>query len=176
MQCFLGCKWPGVISGVLGVLFLVTSASAENRPDHPYRYSDVDMPVSLAPGTVRTPEFSVVKHWYWIMIQVEKPLPFLPTVCMMGVTMGPLQSKDCDSDDPLLRTDWTVWDEGRLIASGSSTTEGSAAYTNKNIFKFLGGFMGQAGKKYVVEVKFTKDGTPLNAAHPHLIITKQGKE
>jgi hypothetical protein len=176
MKYFLRCKYRGVISEALIALFLITGASAGSRPDHPYRYSDVDMSVSLAPGTVRTPEFSVVKHWYWILIQVEKPLPFLQTVCMMGVTTGPLQARDCNEDDPLLRTDWTVWDEGRLIASGSSTTEGADAYTNKNIFKFLGGFMGQAGKKYVVEVKFTKDGTPLNAANPHLIITQQGKE
>jgi hypothetical protein len=30
--------------------------------------------------------------------------------------------------------------------------------------------MGESGKKYVVEVKFTKDGTPLNVANPHLIV------
>jgi hypothetical protein len=26
----------------------------------------------------------------------------------------------------------------------------------------------------VVEVKFTKDGTPLNVSNPHLIVVKQG--
>jgi hypothetical protein len=49
-------------------------------------------------------------------------------------------------------------------------------YTKDNIFKFLGKFLALSGKKYVVEVKFTKDGTPLNIANPHLIITKIGKE
>ena len=54
--------------------------------DHPYRYSVVDIPVSLAVGSVRTPEFSPPSSWYWIMVQVEKPLPFNQMQCMMGVT------------------------------------------------------------------------------------------
>ena len=166
----------GTLGGTLGALCLVAGASARSHKEHPYRYSILDMPVSLAAGTVRTPEFSVGGHGYWIMIQVEKPLPFMQMECMMGVTAGPLESKDCSSNDPLLRADWTVWDEGHLVASGSSTTQADAKYTNKYIFKFLGSFAGEAGKKYVMEVKFTKDGTPLNIANPHLIIVKIGDE
>jgi hypothetical protein len=67
----------GVLGGTLGVLFLAPVASARSHKDHPYRYSVLDMTVSLAVGTVRAPEFSVGGHWYWIMIQVEKPLPFM---------------------------------------------------------------------------------------------------
>ncbi len=143
---------------------------------HPYRYSVVDIPVSLAMGTVRTPEFSPPNHWYWIMVQVEKPFPLRQMECMTGTTAGPLESKDCTSDDPLLRADWTVLEDGQVVKSGSSTTQGDAKYTKENIFKFIGSFPALAGKKYVVEVKFTKDGTPLNVANPHLIIVKQGEE
>jgi hypothetical protein len=49
-------------------------------------------------------------------------------------------------------------------------------YTKENIFKFLGKFPALSGHKYVLEVKFTKDGTPLNVANPHLIVTKIGDE
>ncbi len=39
--------------------------------NHPYRYSVMDIPVSLAVGTVRTPEFSPRKtSWHWILLQV----------------------------------------------------------------------------------------------------------
>ncbi len=38
------------------------------------------------------------------------------------------------------------------------------------MYKFLGSFAAEADKKYVVEVKFTKDGTSLNVANPHLIV------
>jgi hypothetical protein len=111
------------------------------------------------------------------MVQVEKPLPFRQMQCMMGLASGPLESKDCSGDDPLLRADWTVLDGDNIVASGSSGTKDGGKYTDKYIFRFLGGgFMGDAGKKYVLKVKFTKDGTPLNVANPHLIVVKQGEE
>jgi len=166
-----------LIVGCFGcVLFLGTVASAKRRPDHPYRYSVLDTPVSLAIGTVLTPEFPVESKWYWIMVQVEKPLPFMEMVCMMGVTSGPFEQSHCRSDDPLLRADWTVWNDDHLVSSGSSTTEADGLFTNKYIFKFLGKFPGEAGKKYVVKVNFTGDGAPLNAANPHLIVVKIGDE
>ena len=166
----------GVIGGTLGGLFLAPGALAGGHPAHPYRYSVVDIPVSLAEGTIRTPEFSPATHWYWIMVQVEKPLPFNQMQCMMGVTANPFEAKNCTSDDPLLRADWDVLEDGQVMKSGSSTTHADDKYTKENIFKFIGSFPALAGKKYVVEVKFTKDGTPLNVANPHLIVVKQGEE
>jgi hypothetical protein len=144
--------------------------------DHPYRYSVVDIPVSLAVGTVRTPEFSPPSSWYWILVQVEIPLPSKQMECMMGVTASPFDSKDCTGDDPLLRADWAVLENGKTVSSGSSTTHADAKSTRDNIFKFLGKFPALDGKKYVLEVKFTKDGTPLNIANPRLIVTKIGDE
>jgi hypothetical protein len=94
---------------------------------------------------------------------------------MMGVTSGPLESKDCSSDDPLLRADWTVWDGEHMVDQGSSTTKADAKFS-QYIFKFLGKFRGESGRKYILKVKFTKDGTPLNVANPHLIVTKVGYE
>lgn len=93
----------------------------------------------------------------------------------MGVTAGSLKSKDCDSYDPLLRADWTVRDGEQIVDQGSSTTSADAKFENKYIYKFLGSFGGQAGKKYVVEVKFTWDGSSLNVANPHLIVIEHGK-
>ena len=110
------------------------------------------------------------------MVQVEKPLPFEQMMCMMGVTSSPLDLKSCTSEDPLLRADWTVWSEGQIVSSGLSTTEADAAFTKENIFKFLGKFPAEVGKKYLLEVKFTKDGRPLNVAKPHLIVIKIGEE
>jgi len=176
MKWLSGSRLVGTLCGTLCSLFLVPISSGGSHKEHPYRHSVVDMPVSLAVGTVRSPEFASATHWYWIMVQVEKPLPFQQMECMMGVTAGLLDSKDCSSDDPLLRTDWTVWNEGHLVSSGSSTTSAAAKFTKGNIFKFLGSFPALSGKKYVVEVKFTKDGTPLNVANPHLIVIKQGEE
>src|SRR5579864_457139 len=145
-------------------------ANAGNRKLHPYRRSEVDMPISLIRGTVQTPEFSVTSEWYDIIIQVEKPLPFVQMQCMMGVTSGPLDSKDCSSNDPLLQADWTVWDGERLARNGSIPDRCACAFEDKHIYKSLGSFAGEAGKKYIAQVRFTKDGTPLNVAKPHLIV------
>src|SRR5438105_14099761 len=144
--------------------------------DHPYRYSIVDIPVSLAVGTVRTPEFSPPSSWHWILVQVEKPLPTKQMACMMAVDDDAPQSwKDCPLGHRLLRADWTLWEDAKISSSGSSTTHADAKYTTDTIFKFLGKFPALSGKKYVLEVKFTKDGTPLNVANPHLIVTRIGE-
>ena len=171
----------GVLAGALGALAFTPGAVAKHRLDHPYRYSVVDMPVSLAVGTVQTPEFSVASHGYWIMVQVEVPLPIQQTQfrqmqCRMGVTSGGLDTKDCTSDDPLLRANWSVWDGEHIVDQGSSTTVGDGKMGDHHIFKFLGKFIGESGRKYILKVKFTKDGTPLNVANPHLIVTKIGDE
>jgi hypothetical protein len=177
MKCMLSGKWLQAISGIVCMFLFVPSECAGHHKEHPYRYSILDMPVSLALGTVRTPEFPVTSKWYWILIQVEKPLPFQQMECMMGVTMGgPLDLQECSSNDPLLRADWTVWNGSRKVSSGSSTTVADAKFTDKHIFKFLGKFPGETGKKYVLEVKFTKNGSPLDVANPHLIIVKIGEE
>lgn len=83
---------------------------APNPKKYPQKYAAVYMPISLAAGRVRTPEFPVKKHsqWYDIMLQVEKPLPFRRMECMVGATSGGLDKKDCERDDPIVRADWTV--------------------------------------------------------------------
>jgi hypothetical protein len=175
MKCTSGRKLIGFIGGVLGVLLLIPGVSAGSHKDFPEKNSDIYMPVSLAVGTVRTPEFSVGGQLYDIIVQVEKPLPFEQMECMMGVTSGPLESRYCSNNDPLLRADWTVWNNGHVVSSGSNASMADDKQTKKYIFKLLGSFAGEAGKKYVVEVRFTKDGTPLNVANPHLVVIQHRK-
>jgi hypothetical protein len=165
----------GVIAGTLGALLLVPGATSKSHPAHPYRYSVVDMPVSLAVGTVRTPEFAPPLHWYWIMLQVEKPPPFRDMQCMTGVKDGTNDFAEC-AKEPLIDADWKVLSDGQVVDHGSSSSSGDAKFTTNYIFKFLGSFSTLPGKKYVLEVNFTKDGTPLNVANPHLIVTEIGYE
>jgi hypothetical protein len=168
-------KLTGVIGGMLGVLFMMPSVSAGTHKDFPEKYSDIYMPVSLAVGTVRTPEFSAVSQWYDILVQVEKPLPFQQMTCMMGVVGGPLDLKYCRSDDPLLRADWTASDGEHVVDHGSIPDRCACKFEKKYMYKLLGSFSAEAGKKYTVEVRFTKDGTLLNVANPHLIVIQHKK-
>jgi hypothetical protein len=127
------------------------------------------LPVSLAIGTVRTPEFPVKHEAYFIVLQAEPRLPFDDMRCMMGLKDGTLHYKDCKKE-PLVQADWAVRDDSHIIDHGSSSGFGAAEFTSKYLFKFLGQFMGESGKSYVVEMKFTKDGTPLEVTNPHLIV------
>lgn len=139
---------------------------------YPQKYAAVYMPISLAAGGVRTPEFPVKKHsqWYDIMLQVEKPLPFRRMKCMVGANSDGLDKKDCEKDDPIVRADWTVWENGRIVEWGSMRDCCGSIFTKENIYKQVGSFPLEAGKDYVVQVHFTKDGSPLNVANPHLIV------
>ena len=129
-----------------------------NPKKYPQKYAAVYMPISLAAGRVRTPEFPVKKQsqWYDIMLQFEKPLPFGRMVCMVGVTSGPIDKKDCDNDDPIVRADWTVWEDGRIVEWGSIPDNCGCIFTNGNILKQVGSFAIEAGKNYVVQVHFTR--------------------
>jgi len=175
IKAMSGMKLASWASAILIILFLVPHAAVGARKAHPYRYSDVDIPVSLEVATVKTPEFPAAGQWYDIVIQVEKPLPFNQMRCMMGVTSGPLDSQACSRNDPLLQADWTVREGENIVDHGSIPGRCSCEFTDKYIFKFLGSFFGDVGKKYVVEVKFTKDGTPLKLANPHLIVIEHNK-
>jgi hypothetical protein len=175
MKWISGAKRLGAISGMLGVLLMVPSVSAGSHKGFPEKYSDIYMPVSLAVGTVRTPEFPAIFEVYDIIIQADRSLPVSQMMCMMGATSNPFELKGCSSDDPLLRADWTVCNDGHIVAHGSSARSGGSSIAKDQIWKFIGSFAGEAGKKYVVEVKFTKDGTPLNAANPRLIVIQHKK-
>lgn len=157
------------------MLLMASTVSAGSHKDFPEKYSDIYMPVSLAIGTVRTPEFPVTDEGYDIIIQAERSLPISQLICMMAATENPYESSDCTGNNPLLQADWTVWDGEHVVAQGSSSGSSGRAIAKDRIWKSLGGFGGKAGKKYVVEVKFTKDGTPLNVANPHLIVIRHKK-
>lgn len=128
------------------------------------------MPVSLAVGRVRTPEFLVTKsQWYDIVLQVEYAFPPVRMRCMTGATLGPLDVSHCNPDERVLRADWTVWENGHIVDWGSIPDVDGGAFAD-SIFIQVGGFGVEAGKKYVVQLHFTSDGRALNVSNPHLIV------
>lgn len=149
----------------------VAPFAVPNPKKYPQMYAAVYMPISLAAGRVRTPEFSVVKpQWYDLVLQVERPLPPLRMRCMTGATLGPLDAKDCGKNERVLRADWTLWEDGHIVYWGSIPDEDGGAWDAESIFIQVGSFGLAAGKKYIVQMHFTKDGTALNVANPNLIV------
>lgn len=59
---------------------------------------------------------------------------------MLGATSGIFDKKDCEKDDPILRADWTVWEDGRIVEWGFIRDNSGCKFTDKNIFKQAGSF------------------------------------
>ena len=170
-------KLIDLLGQVVAGLGLVRGAMAQGPKIRKYRRADVDMPVSLAVGTVRTPAFQVIPEAYYIMVQIFKPFPrdmksFREWTCWMGMTSGPWDERYCNNEPPLLQATWRVLDEGRAVATGTSPLKASSIFETDYMIKIIGQFLGEVGKKFVVEVNFTNDGTPLNAGSPHLIVIR----
>lgn len=73
--------------------------------------------------------------------------------------------------DTLLEADWTVLDGDHVVAHGSvHGVDSHVTATKELLSRQVGEFMGEKDKRYVLEVTFTKDGTPLNVTNPHLIV------
>ena len=144
---------------------------ARSYPDNYFsKHADIDIAVSLGLGTVRTPPFVTKDAPYSILIQAEKRLPFQELKCKMALSSGPLDARTCGTQESLLRAEWRVLQSERVIATGWSSSDGEGRFEDTHVYKFLGSFMGEPGKSLVVEVTFTRDGTPLNVTNPKLIV------
>ena len=160
----------GIVSGALAALAISSTAWAAG-PCFKCKHEPVVMPVSLAMGTtVRTPEFLVKKIGYIIGIRVNRGLPFGQLTCMIGGNRHP---SHCEMFhfDLVLDAEWKVLDGEKIVAQGSTkSSDGDMAWSSDDMDRYLGEFDGEANKKYVVEVKFTKDGTPLKGLNPRLVV------
>jgi hypothetical protein len=142
-------------------------AAGSGKKYQTYRRPEIEIPIRLAVGTIRTPEFPVQHEAYLIMIQAEKKLPFDDMNCMMGLDLW--TPRGC-AKESLIEAEWMVRDSDHIVAEGSVHEKTGADYANHYIWKHMGHFAGEAGKKYVLEMRFTKDGTALQVTDPHLIV------
>ncbi len=156
------------LSRTLLVLTIASTASA--GPCFKCKHEPVVMPVSLAEGTtVRTPEFLVKNIEYHIDIRVNRGLPFGQLSCMIGGNRRPSHCAMFHWDN-VIDAEWKVLDGEDIVAQGTTPGYGDMAWSDSFMDRYIGTFTGEANKKYVVEVKFTKDGTPLKDLNPRLIV------
>lgn len=91
-ECF-ACFGGIVAANLVGPFALVGACFLCRKPI-------VDMPISLALGTIRTPDFAVKDEAYAISIRVERKLPPAELNCMMGVKPYPWIQDHC-ADAPI---------------------------------------------------------------------------
>jgi hypothetical protein len=163
MRGIMTRPWARIIYAVAGIPLLGAYWPWEyTRVTHP-----VNIPVSLAVGHVRTPVFKVVKDRYIILIVTKKRLPFGEMCCKVGISTDPREKDVCNAD-PLIEAKWTVWNDQHIVAKGESKGFEGGFFSNTDMGRYLGDFYGEAGKKYFLDVEFTKDGTALAVTDPHL--------
>ena len=133
----------------------------------------IDMPISLAAGTIRTPEFAVKGKYYNIEIYAKWRLPADELRCRMGFAVSP--SDNHCKWEPLLETKWRVLDGERVVAEGYDKGRNNEfAADSKSLIRYIGTFKGAAHHRYVVELTFMKDASLLNITEPRLIVEPPG--
>jgi hypothetical protein len=146
------------------------------QPDAGLAECDNDVlhfPVSLKVGHVKTPEFTTRGGGgvNAIEITARNLLPAAELGCMMGISEGPQDPVDCNKE-PLIEASWKMLSGGHVVAQGSSRDMGKRGYYFGSFYgKYIGVFKAKKHEKYSLEVDFTKDGSALAVADPHLTVS-----
>ncbi len=161
-----------LIRCILFIALAVVTADSKAVAQKPK--DGVDIPISLAIGTVKTPEF-VAKHnnLYLMEIDAQWLLPPVVLRCKMGFGIVPPTDK-CRAQ-AVVEVQWRVLDGENVVAQGSTGGISDQFEAGKDYLgRYIGQFKGQSKHKYVVELTFTKDGSSLNVTNPRLIVSPPG--
>jgi hypothetical protein len=137
----------------------------------------VQMPISLTPGRILTPEFhSNLSALYRIKIEanLNRGIPSDTIDCLLG-TSSPQITCPVSS---AIRADWVLTSNGRTVTQGATYGDyccgGGGFYSKGIIGRQIGQLQTEKGRKYQLEVHFVQDGSALAAADPHLTIEEGG--
>jgi len=127
----------------------------------------LDMPVSLAQGHIRSPEFKTnLDAGFWIFVEVETQVDDEGVSCLTGYTSDYCRKNGVRE----LRASWTLSDRGRVVASGSTERDQGSRGGTLSKARGLGNFSVPAGRHFVLDVEFPEDNSRFNGGHPRLAI------
>lgn len=133
----------------------------------------IRMPISLAAGTVRTPEFAGKRKYYNIFLEAKWLIPTEELRCRMGFAVSP-SDNHCKLE-PLLAIKWKVLDGQKVVAEGIDEGRSTSFEADRDaLTRDVGSFRGEGGHRYVVELTFLKDASLLNATQPRLVVEPPG--
>ncbi|HMD70497.1 MAG TPA: hypothetical protein VKF41_04100 [Bryobacteraceae bacterium] len=113
----------------------------------------LDVPISLSPGHIRTPEFKInLEAKYWIELEMEQGCDFEDRACLGGYwRRSPLSIP------------WTLSSAGRAVPG-----DGESPFRSD-----LGCFNAGAGR-YVLDLDVLQDGSRFNRGKPRLVVFASG--
>lgn len=151
-------------------MFVFFCAPAGSQRCFLCRKPAVDMPISLALGTTRSPEFIAKHEHYMISIRAKWLLPTEELKCRMGFRFTWEDHTQCASG-PVIGVEWSALEGNRIVAQGSDSGLSDRFAVSANyLVRDIGSFEGESKHKYSVLLKFTQDGSVLNVAQPHLYV------
>jgi biopolymer transport protein ExbD len=123
------------------------------------------MPVSLAQGHIRSPEFKInLDAGFWIFVEVETKVDDEGVSCLTGYT-----SDYCRKNgDRELHASWTLSDRGRVVARGSTDNDQGSLGGMLSKGRGIGHFLVPSGDHFVLDVELPEDNSHFDGGHPRL--------
>jgi hypothetical protein len=141
-------KIAGCLIGVAvlaGAALTYARAVAWEQNHHP---TPLAIPISLAPGTIRTPD-----------INVDLDRKFDIVIVFKG---SRLRSERMNID-----IDWQLWDGGKSVAQGNSVNKPLDDWGDQ-VERTVGTFAGEAGHRYTLTLQINPETSQLDYASPIL--------
>lgn len=129
----------------------------------------LDMPISLARGHIRSPEFKInLNAGFRVRVEVETEADDTGVTCLLGYTSDYCLKNGAGE----LQANWTLSDSGKIVAHGSTGSFlGWLPWRNTKA-RTLGSFEVPAGDHYVLDLDMPEDHSRFDADHPRLVIVQ----
>jgi len=156
----------------LGVTFLIAAACfyIQAIRDEALNLQPLSLPVSLAPGTIRAPEFKTdIEYWdYGIVIDFETKVDRQRMDCFVGGEANPDQ---CGGIPNLIDISWELFEGERVAFQGNSgSTPGMIWEPRVRYERTIGTFRAQKGHRYTLVLHVNRDASELNSANPKVVV------
>ena len=123
------------------------------------------MPVSLAQGHIRSPEFKInLDAGFWIFVEVETKVDDEGVSCLTGYTSDYCRKNGVRE----LHASWTLSDRGRVVARGSTDNDQGSLGGMLSKGRGIGHFSVPSGDHFVLDVELPEDNSHFDGGHPRL--------
>jgi hypothetical protein len=159
-----------VIAVLVGTSLLIEAGRIYRRPivwERTHNLQPLVLPISLTPGTIRTPEvttdldrdYDIVVDFQGLSIQSKKDR------CLLGVdTTIP---NACEDFPSVIDISWKLFEGEKLVSEGESEKNPGASWSD-TVERSIGKFEGHEGHRYTLVLEVKKDASSLNTAHPRI--------
>lgn len=150
-------------SAVVALWFFHWNDSIINYP--------LDVPLPAKTGSFRMPPISLnATYGHTVQVRLDTIRPWNDLLCVTGAKNGTTQAPICAGRAPDLDLDWTVSENNRIVAAGSTAKTSYLNNEGKVAVRDLGFFRGVSGHTYVLDVVVRGNPSALTVLRPRLQI------